>query len=117
MTKKEKSQYQLNWSRNNRDKVRGYRAARRAKIKAIAWAVKVNGKCAHCDESDPICLDFHHTEDNKSFDIARELGRGFIAIDRLMAELAKCELLCANCHRKEHREKFTPKISVTEGAE
>jgi hypothetical protein len=44
------------------------------------------------------CLDFHHRAgEAKSHNVARLFGRGQIAL--ALAEIKKCDLVCANCHR------------------
>jgi hypothetical protein len=53
--------------------------------------------CTDCGESDPLVLEFDHIRD-KSFDIGRELpDRNWQSI---LSEMAKCEVVCANCHRR-----------------
>ena len=51
--------------------------------------------CVDCGEPDPIVLQFDHLSD-KRFDIGHDLP------DRrwadVLAEIAKCEVVCANCH-------------------
>ena len=44
----------------------------------------------------PEAMDFDHVRGKKLFQIATSMG---ISLDRLEAELAKCDLVCANCHR------------------
>jgi len=57
--------------------------------------------CCKCGEDDPICLDFHHTNKNdKSYTIGGRLGQKW---NTLLLEIEKCIVICANCHRKEHR--------------
>lgn len=61
--------------------------------------------CVDCGEDDIIVLDFEHQGD-KMFNIseAPSLGVGW---KTLKAEIAKCEVRCANCHRrKTHRERM-----------
>ena len=53
--------------------------------------------CADCGEDDPVVLEFDHLRDKK-FDISR--GYIDVALDKLLAEIAKCEVVCANCHRR-----------------
>lgn len=56
--------------------------------------------CARCGERDPDTLTLHHRDPQlKLF----EPGSYTASADRLAAELAKCDVLCANCHQKEHR--------------
>jgi hypothetical protein len=61
------------------------------------------GKCWHCGGAfPPEVFDFHHRDPSK-----KEFGLGRVVptspgFDRLMREAAKCDLLCANCHRKHH---------------
>ena len=53
--------------------------------------------CVDCGESDPLVLDFDHLRDKK-FSIGHELhARSWRSI---LAEIEKCEVVCANCHRR-----------------
>ena len=54
--------------------------------------------CASCGETDPRVLEFHH-EAQKENEVSRLMGRG-ASLDALIAEIQKCTVLCANCHRK-----------------
>ena len=74
--------------------------ASRAKLKEWVRAYKASHPCK-CGESDPVCLDFHHRIGVKEINISHAV-RSQWSIKRLQAEMAKCEILCANCHRKEH---------------
>lgn len=59
-------------------------------------------KCNRCPESDADCLDFHHANPNeKEYNIFEMVGHGY-GKKTILAEIAKCEVLCANCHRKHH---------------
>lgn len=66
-------------------------------------------ECCYCGESDKIVLDFHHTRD-KSFSVS-ELIRRAASIERLNEEVQKCEVVCGNCHQKQH----VPKV-ITDGS-
>jgi hypothetical protein len=53
--------------------------------------------CADCGETDPLVLEFDHLKD-KRFDIGAGLpDRNW---DALLREMEKCEVVCANCHRR-----------------
>lgn len=55
--------------------------------------------CADCGNIFPeVCMDFDHVRGEKLFNISTSSCAGF-SYDRVMAEIAKCELVCANCHR------------------
>lgn len=51
-------------------------------------------------------LDFDHRErSEKKFTIGAMISRKSISIGALVAEIEKCDVRCANCHRrKTHRE-------------
>ncbi|QNL30514.1 HNH endonuclease [Gordonia phage SpeedDemon] len=53
--------------------------------------------CVDCGMRDLRCLDFDHVRGVKEGNIARMLPS--VKLDRLMAEIEKCEVRCANCHR------------------
>ena len=53
--------------------------------------------CVDCGEGDPLVLEFDHLG-NKKFNIARGLSnRSWQAV---LDEIAKCDVVCANCHRR-----------------
>ena len=56
--------------------------------------------CKNCDENNPCCLDFHHPDNNKDENVARLMTNG--SNKRLWNEIAKCVVVCSNCHRKIH---------------
>ena len=87
------------WRERHPDKYRaGYERSHAEKKQILDDARK--GGCVRCEESHPSCLDFHHRDrGTKDADIATM--RRFSVV-RLLAEIAKCDVLCANCHRKHH---------------
>lgn len=68
----------------------------RERRKAYIWAYKAARKCERCGEGRTICLDLHHKGD-KRFGISRQADHP--AYDVIDKELARCVVLCANCHR------------------
>lgn len=52
--------------------------------------------CVDCGETDPVVLQFDHVRGKKLFNISCELGRH--SWEKTMAEIAKCDVRCANCH-------------------
>jgi len=75
---------------------------RKQQFKAECLVYK-GGACAHCGLVDtcPDVYDFHHNDPS-----AKEIQLSSRALVRfteeVRAELDKCELLCSNCHRREH---------------
>jgi len=80
------------------DRHRKYRAEKKEKLNAM----KTELGCARCGEDDPRCLDFHHLDPATKTSTVARLYRGTWSWDRILQEIALCEVLCANCHRKEH---------------
>lgn len=71
------------------------------RIKAWLKEYKQNIVCEKCGESHPACLEFHHINpQEKEFAVGRLRNKSSMRL--LQAEIAKCRVLCANCHRKEH---------------
>lgn len=63
-----------------------------------------NQCCVDCGEKDIRLLEFDHVRSDKTANISRLLtqGRSWLIIE---AEMAKCEIRCANCHRKRTSER------------
>ncbi len=55
--------------------------------------------CVDCGETDVRCLEFDHVRGKKSRNISAMLGRG-ISWEKVLVEIAKCDVRCANCHRR-----------------
>lgn len=78
--------------------------ARRHALKAWLTAHKRELFCRTCGQDHPACLVFHHLEPaTKELGVADAVRRGW-GRDRILAEMAKCTVLCANCHLKLHAE-------------
>ncbi|MGC2234561.1 MAG: hypothetical protein WA584_00180 [Pyrinomonadaceae bacterium] len=67
------------------------------------WIVdyKKTLECVRCGENHSATLTFHKDRSDKSFEIGNAIRFG-VSLKRLIAEIKKCEVLCANCHAKEH---------------
>jgi hypothetical protein len=59
--------------------------------------------CTDCGETDPLVLEFDHLGD-KSFNIAKGLRTH--SWQAVLDEIAKCEVVCANCHRRRTAQTF-----------
>ncbi len=78
--------------------------ARREQRRALISDIKVRRGCQNCGENHPAVLDFHHRdEDFKVMNISKMVQKAF-SLKRIMVEIDKCDVLCANCHRKYHWE-------------
>lgn len=63
---------------------------------------KKANKCSICGNGDYRVLDFHHkNKDEKSFSVSFGKDNRF-GLEKMMKEIKKCAILCANCHRIEH---------------
>ena len=79
------------------------------KKKQVLLDARLSG-CMYCGEKHPACLDFHHRDRTTKEGHIGEFRK--FGLQRVLAEIAKCDVLCANCHRKHHRdERQAAKIS------
>jgi hypothetical protein len=88
--------------RRQRPAVQARESARRKKhdadVKSWLAGIKLTSGCVDCGyRAHHVALDFDHLpEFEKLFDISRALWR---PRKTLGAEIAKCEVVCSNCHR------------------
>ena len=65
---------------------------------------KAEQGCLRCKIRDPRVLEFHHLDTTqKEFSIADYYYSQY-GVERLEQEIAKCVVICANCHRILHAE-------------
>jgi 5-methylcytosine-specific restriction endonuclease McrA len=55
--------------------------------------------CTDCGETDPIILEFDHVRGTKVKDVAKLIDAP-ASLQRIDAEISKCEVVCANCHKR-----------------
>lgn len=80
------------------------RPLQRDRIRQAIAEYLADKACIGCGEADPVVLEFDHRE-NKEFNIGEAVRRG-VGLKRLLAEMDKCDIRCANCHRrKTYRER------------
>lgn len=60
--------------------------------------------CVDCGEGDPIVLDFDHKADK--WKSVAEMLKNCYSISNIVAEIGKCEVRCANCHRRKTSKDF-----------
>lgn len=97
----------------NKKKAKSIAHQRNANIIAEA---KLAG-CSRCPENHPGCLDFHHLDPStKKKEISR-MARDGSSEKHLLEEIAKCEILCSNCHRKEEWKKRIDKFPDSPSAQ
>lgn len=89
--------YQTHRARHNERRYANqvvYRRRNRATVDAYLFS----HPCVDCGESDPIVLEFDHVRGTKRVEISRLIHLATAAT--LEAEIAKCDVRCANRHRR-----------------
>jgi Stc1 domain len=95
-------EYTNEWySRNAKRQIANARLGNRratAELKVRIREYLIEHPCVDCGESDPTVLDFDHLRDKRAnMSTLVRYGLSWKAIE---AEIAKCEVRCANCHRR-----------------
>lgn len=97
-----KNAYDRDWYQRNKEKHKRDVARRNreqvARLREVVGELK-RQPCTDCGECfPPYVMDFDHVRGTKVRSIGRLVAYGHEA--GLRAELAKCDLVCANCHRE-----------------
>jgi len=100
--KTKQAEYGRRWYERNKERRLAHNAAWRQK--RVEWLAeyKVDTRCSVCGYNRcSAALDFHHIDpDKKEFSIAN--GIRLYGKDKINAEIAKCIILCRNCHAEHH---------------
>lgn len=90
------------------ERMRRVKEAASIRAMALVNEIKSMGSCVDCGEDDPVVLDFDHVRGVKVCDISRMAHAGYRTW-RIMEEIEKCEIRCANCHRRvTHKRRIEP---------
>ena len=62
--------------------------------------------CIDCGITDPVVLEFdHRNPEEKSYHVSNMAGWCF-SEENILEEIAKCDIRCANCHRRKTAKQF-----------
>lgn len=88
----------------HRQHVNIWRKGRYDELTAKIEAYLSEHPCVDCGEPDPVVLDFDHVRGKKVACVST-MVRDSCSWNTIAAEIQKCEVRCANCHRrKTHRD-------------
>lgn len=94
-----RTEYMRKWRAKNKERDRhNWRSSRKRKKE---WLDTQKTQCSKCGESHVACLDFHH-RDPSTKEMLLSVAVSHRSVETLKAEVAKCDILCANCHRILH---------------
>ncbi len=62
------------------------------------WEYLLSHPCVDCGETDPVVLEFDHRGEKRSAIV--DLMRRHAPWEEILAEIGKCDVRCANCHRR-----------------
>ena len=96
------AEYHRNWYHAHRDVERKRRKIRTAKyrkfVTRVAEEIKLILGCKQCGyDKHPRALDFHHRDRSQKLFAVSSFK--CVGLKRVLAEIEKCDVLCANCHR------------------
>lgn len=87
------------WRARNGDRVRDYVRKRKDQVDAFLHKIKLRRGCKDCGyKKHHAALDFDHVRGQKRFAISAARDR-HASIEDIHAEIKKCDVRCANCHR------------------
>jgi len=94
--------YRRYYEKNRKRRIRQNIELKRGRVKRNhAWVLEYFRvhPCVDCGETDPVVLEFDHIRGKKFGDVATIVGHGN-SLELVIAEVKKCEVVCANCHRR-----------------
>jgi len=77
---------------------KAYKVAMKKRAQTFLKELLVRSVCMDCGYSNWIALEFDHREPEKKHkDVTEMVSRGY-SLDSLKSEIAKCDIVCSNCH-------------------
>ncbi len=96
-------QYGKDYYKQTKEKQKRNVVERRRKLREWLVEYKSKLKCEICGFNHLACLTFHHKDPNdKDIEVSRAISTACWSKDRILREISKCQVLCANCHNILH---------------
>jgi len=71
------------------------------KMRSFILEYLLGHPCVDCGNEDPIVLEFDHVRGTKHLAVSEMVRMGY-GENAITEEILKCEIRCANCHKKRH---------------
>lgn len=91
-------EYKREWYQANKIHVRTETKNRKERNISFVLDFLEDHPCVDCGETDIVVLEFDHLE-NK-YGTVTGLAKLGISLENLIKEIEKCEVVCANCHKR-----------------
>ena len=99
-----KAAYLQNHYKHNKGKYRAAAAKSQQERQELLRSLKHMKPCMDCSIAHPYyVLDFDHRDPSHKVNSVSALAR--VSTEKMLAEIAKCDLVCSNCHRERTRGK------------
>lgn len=99
----DKQRYNRDYYQRHHGRVRALRrstnATYRRRNRKLVAEYLAEHPCIDCGEKDVAVLEFDHVSGSKRMEVTTLARRG-CSVKSLLAEIRKCEVRCANCHRR-----------------
>jgi hypothetical protein len=106
--KTKQQEWRRAWYLKNKRRVLDSNNERRKKMREYIKDVK-NVPCADCGvQYPPHVMDFDHLDKATKVDIPSRIVNS-LSMKKLVTEIAKCEVVCSNCHRQRTFDRITAK--------
>lgn len=90
---------QHEWYLKNKAQVKEANRGYRRKLKEEVRALKESGQCADCGKQYPhFVMEYDHLPGSEKVAVISKMANTHSRL-RVLQEIAKCDLVCANCHR------------------
>lgn len=90
-----------NWQASEAGKVSTRNATSKHRTKRRQWLheFKKTLECVYCGENNPLVIDMDHIDRSQKLETPAKMITGGYKWEDVMAEIKKCQPVCANCHR------------------
>ena len=115
--RKHNRRYQPGYYRANKDKIKERARHRRRELRKWFDQYRRDCNCSMCGLSGadmPWALEFHHREPAEKEEVVSWLVAQGYGKSRILREIEKCDVVCANCHRRHHWEEAQAKRAAGE---
>lgn len=88
----------------SRQKAKEKNQKKRDRNKQFIYEYLLSHHCIDCGEKDPVVLEFDHVRGTKIGSISDLSARN--GLEKIQKEMEKCDIRCANCHRRKTAKQF-----------